>query len=162
MERLRKILEDPQYIRYQEWTRQWELERPYCHHNEQHFLDTARIAWILVLERGRSFRRDIVYAAAFLHDAARWKEYGDGKYDHALESALLAAPILQGAGFSMEEIEVISTAIAEHRRPPGDCASELGGILSEADKLSRRCWSCAASDGCRRYAQMATRSGPLY
>lgn len=162
MKRLKKVFETPQFIRYQEWTRQWELERPYCCHNEQHFLDTARIAWILVLEGGHNFRRDIVYAAAFLHDTARWKEYEDGRYDHAVESALLAGPILQEAGFGMEEIEIISTAIAEHRQSPGDCSSELGRILSEADKLSRRCWSCAASDGCRRYAQMATRSGPLY
>lgn len=40
-----------------------------------HLLDVARIAYIRNLEKGYGFRKDVIYAAAVLHDIGKALQY---------------------------------------------------------------------------------------
>ena len=123
-----------------------EQERIYCLHGFEHALDVARIAYITALENNSVLTKDIIYAAAFLHDCGRFAQYEDGT-PHDVKSAELAARILPDCGYSAEETSAIISAIRYHRR--GRAAdSELGILLYNADKLSRDCRRCAAQDTC--------------
>lgn len=143
-----------------------EADRKFCGHNLQHMVDVARIAYILMLE-GRQIEqfmeecdinqklaKEVIYAAALLHDIGRWLEYETGA-DHAAISAGLAPDILKRAGYYEPEISVITTAIMEHRRPQGQ-KSMLGACLYKADKLSRMCSHCDASGDCYKIDEMET------
>ena len=70
-----------------------EQTREFCKHGMTHLLDVARIAWIFNLERGLGFDREVVYAAALLHDLGRSEQYATGE-DHDVAGARIAADIL--------------------------------------------------------------------
>lgn len=55
-------------------------ERVYCKHDLAHFMDVARIASLIWIEEGSSveLNKDIIYAAALLHDIGRVIEYNEG------------------------------------------------------------------------------------
>lgn len=118
-----------------------ERDRIYCRHGMDHLLDVARIAMIINLARGYGFSADEIYACALLHDIGR--AYSDS--GHAGLGALKAVEILEECGFSEDEISVITAAIAAHSEE----GEGLGGILHEADRLSRRCDRCKAADTCK-------------
>lgn len=162
MQRFYKVWADPRFREYLARTGEHEAGRKFCRHDEQHLLDTARLAWILTLEKRLDFTREMVYTAAFLHDIGRWCEYEEPREDHAAAGAALARPLLQEAGFAAAEIEVITAAIAEHRLPPQQCSTPLGRILAAADDLSRPCFACAASAECHKFRRMPARDKPLY
>ena len=162
MQRFYRVLTDPRFQTYKRRTGKYEARRKFCGHDEQHLLDTARIAWILSLEGQLSFSQETVYTAAFLHDIGRWREYEDEKTDHAAAGAALSRPLLQAAGFAAAEIEVIAAAIAEHRQPAQQCITPLGRLLAAADDLSRRCFDCAHAPECHKYKHMPTRDQLLY
>ena len=162
MQRFYEVLAAPRFREYLRRIGEYEAGRKFCRHDEQHLLDTARLAWILVLEERLGFSREMVYTAAFLHDIGRWCEYEEPQEDHAAASAVLARPLLQEAGFSEAEIEVITAAIAEHRLPSLRCTTPLGRILAAADDLSRRCFACAAAAECHKYRRMPARDKPVY
>lgn len=162
MQRFYKVLTDPRFQEHLRRIAEHEAGRRFCGHDEQHLLDTARIAWILVLEEGLDFSRETVYTAAFLHDIGRWCEYEEPQEDHAAAGAVLARPLLQAAGFTGAETEMITVAIAGHRLPPERCTTPLGRILAAADDLSRRCFACDASAECHKYRRMPARDKPLY
>lgn len=122
-----------------------EKERTFCRHGLPHLLDVARIMWIAVLERQLPLDRDVVYAAALLHDIGRVEQLQQG-IPHHLASGDLAARILPEAGFSPEETCQIIQAIRGHRTGGND--DTLGRLLHWADKASRTCWRCDASSAC--------------
>ena len=166
MIRVEAILANPVFEAYVDKNAEKEADRRFCCHGFQHLVDVARIAYILMLENGdiekfaaandlnRRTAREIVYAAALLHDIGRWQEYETGQ-DHAGLSAELAVDILAEAGFSRIESDLITAAIAEHRRWK-DEMSLLGQYLYKADKLSRLCSRCEAADECYKFEDMAT------
>ncbi|WP_418791358.1 HD domain-containing protein [Phosphitispora sp. TUW77] len=166
MDRLDRLLKDELYRGYLDKNAVAEKNRKFCKHTFQHMVDVARITYILLLETGdiRSFMekndfnlylaREIIYAAALLHDIGRWKEYAAGE-DHAVTSAELAEELLQKAGFNEKEIDIITNGIREHRRLPLN-KSLLGKYLHRADRLSRQCMSCEAAGECYKMAQMET------
>ncbi|MBS4032650.1 MAG: HD domain-containing protein [Clostridiales bacterium] len=162
MERVRAFTADPGYRRYLSLTEAHETDRLFCRHTFSHLLDTARIAWILCLERGLNFPQSLVYAAALLHDIGRFAQYEDTSVDHANESANLAAPILEKHGFTIEEIHTIQKAIRTHRLPPETVTDSLGAILAEADDLSRPCYKCTAQNDCYKFNRMAAAKGIQY
>jgi uncharacterized protein len=162
VQRFYKVLADPRFQEYRSRISKHEAQRKFCGHDEQHLLDTARIAWILSLEGQLKFLRETIYTAAFLHDIGRWCEYEDEKKDHAAAGAALSRPILQEAGFDKAETDVIAAAIAEHRLLPQQCATPLGRLLAAADDLSRRCFDCALSPECHKYGRMPARDKPVY
>jgi len=123
-----------------------EVDRVFCRHGMEHLLDVARIAHILNLESGIGADRELLYAAAMLHDIGRWRQYEDGT-PHEQESARIAAGILPECGFDAGETEQILDAILSHRTSGGEKPG-FPGLLYRADKLSRRCYDCAANDMC--------------
>ena len=95
-----------------------EQAREFCKHGMTHLLDVARIAWIFNLERGLGFDREVVYAAALLHDLGRSEQYATGE-DHDVAGARIAADILDslpdGLRFDADERAVILAAVSGHR-----------------------------------------------
>lgn len=137
-----------------------ERDRVFCQHDLQHFLDVARIAWTVMLEdeAGVSplISRDVVYAAALLHDIGRADEYETGE-SHDVAGERIAAEILGTVEgdkrFSSAERAQILAAVAHHRSSsaasdgaPG--AGALATALRYADKASRACYACPARTAC--------------
>ena len=150
MEYVDKLLRETEYLNYVEKLERLEADRVFCRHGLGHLLDTARIAWIRVLEAQTSRRgpdravgmapgfgeellpeKEIIYLAALLHDLGRIQEYEEG-VPHQRAGAALARQLLQQIGYPQEKTELIAAAIESHR----------GGAKSdrevEADRKSRQ------------------------
>jgi len=173
LNRINALLEDTLFKESLARIEKWEQKREFCRHDLRHFLDVARIAYILLLESGEiskfmeehnfSYRsaREIVYVSALLHDIGRWKQYETGE-DHAQASASMAVEILKRAGFGELEISLATEAIREHRQKGGD-RTLLGASLFRGDKLSRMCFNCGANNACNKFDEMITgQIGLLY
>lgn len=145
-DRYNRILYNEKYKKYVEKNEEWERNRKFCRHDIRHFLDVARIAYIINLELNLRLSKDIIYAAALLHDIGRWKQYKEG-IPHEKASAELAEQILIDCGYESSEINSILSAIENHRK---DSIREnsLEGLLYRSDKLSRSCYSCKVLEEC--------------
>jgi len=146
MNRIKNIIENKKYIRYIKKNEKREKNRTYCRHTLEHFVDTARIAYIMNLEKGLNINKELIYASALLHDIGKWKQYESG-VPHEIASSALARIILAECNFNSDEIFLITEAIDNHRTKV-DNPFDLKGILALADKLSRNCFYCAAEDKC--------------
>jgi len=154
MARVNRLLEYEDYIHYMEKISRFEKERHFCKHGFEHGLNVARVAYAYLLEKGEGILpKELVYAAAFLHDIGRWVEYQTGE-DHAEVSARLALPLLEACQFSAEDIQVILQGIREHRRSPEDNLSRLGEALARADDWARDCRHCSAQTLCYKFNQV--------
>ena len=149
MERITKIYHDPVYRKELQFILEAERDRQFCRHDMQHFLDVARIGWVLCLERKLNIPKEMVYAAALLHDIGRGMQYREGVH-HDEASVLLAGHILPKCGFSAVQTKEICDAIAGHRMSSEvtECRTDLGKILEEADHASRCCFACGAEPEC--------------
>ena len=145
MDRVNRILNDSLYKKCIEEIKKCEINRVFCKHNIEHFINMARISYIKVLEEGLDYKKDIIYAIGLLHDIGRAKEYNEN-IPHHIASVEIAKEILIGKGFSDEEIEIILKGIFDHRK---GSESPLGRIVFESDKLSRECFSCPAEKDCK-------------
>lgn len=151
MARVNQLLDHEDYIKYMEKINGLEKERRFCKHGFEHGLNVARVAYAYVLEKGEIvLSKEVVYAAAILHDIGRWVEYQTGE-DHAEVSARLALPLLEVCRFSSEDIQVILQGIREHRRSPEENLSQLGEALALADDWSRDCRHCSAQTLCYKF-----------
>ena len=166
--------------------RQHEANRVYCRHDMQHFLDVARIMYIRVLSGGPGefcfsvfdqdtgedpaeikSEKELIYAAALLHDIGRADQYENGT-PHDEAGAAAAEVILADCGFDENEIRLIADAIRGHRgtedvgsvlpASPGKEREDGGSesavktfslLLKEADKQSRCCFECEARGTCK-------------
>lgn len=147
MERIDKILHNRLFEENVEKNAAAEVDRHFCHHDMGHFLDVARIGWIINLEEGLGLDRELIYAAALLHDIGRHDQYAEGT-PHEMASAQRAREILEECGFEDRETREILEAIASHR---DDCVAgepSLRGLLYRADKASRPCFCCKAEQEC--------------
>ncbi|MBW6462681.1 MAG: HD domain-containing protein [Firmicutes bacterium] len=152
MDRVNRIIIDPEFEGYLHKIDIAEEGRLFCSHHFDHLLSTARLTWIYLLEGGSPYiSREIAYAAGFLHDIGRWREYRDGG-DHADYSAELAKPLLRKSGFSEAESGLIIKAIKQHRDSydPEIHRSPLSLALNRADKHSRLCFTCNAREVCNK------------
>lgn len=147
MDKIKKILQHSQFKKSMDCIQQLEKDRVFCKHGMDHLLDTARIAWILVLEAGLKYDKELVYAAGLLHDVGKYQQYIDGT-PHHISSSHIAKDILLDTGFSQEDTALIKEAIFNHRKLAADDLSSLNYILYKADKLSRPCHSCKAEADC--------------
>jgi len=145
MDKANLILERPSFKESLKKINCLEENRVFCRHGMDHFVDVARIAWILALEENAGVDKELVYAAAFLHDIGRFMEYEQG-VPHEEASAAIASQILLECGFGSTAIGQITDAIRSHRG--GGSNSELSQLLFRADKLSRRCFECKSLDEC--------------
>ena len=141
MKRVNEILKHPLYTQNMELNTTTEATWPYCKHDIIHLMDVARIAYIINLEKGYGFSKEIIYAAALLHDITKWKQivHGTPHNESAIEPA---TEILRDCGFSDDEISQINTAILNHRKGPNNKKDKFSQIIYKADKLSRACYFC--------------------
>lgn len=146
MKRCNEIFNHPLYRERLNKTAEYERDRIYCLHDLAHAMDVARVAYIISLERGLNINKEIIYAAALLHDIGRCEQYHSGT-PHDIASVRAAEEILPDCGFCAEEIKRITTAISEHRT--NKPRSSLGEILCIADNKSRMCLSCNAISTCK-------------
>ncbi|AET65838.1 putative domain HDIG-containing protein [Desulfosporosinus orientis DSM 765] len=152
MTRVNKLLDHKDYSLYMERINHLEKERIFCKHGFEHGLGVARIAYSYLLEKGEvSLGKEVIYAAALLHDIGRWVEYQTGE-DHAEVSARLALPLLKECGFSPEDTQAIVVGIKEHRRHHDDDLSLLGEALAIADDWARDCRYCSAQNQCYKFS----------
>lgn len=146
MERINKIIALPQYKKAMSDIKKSESNRKFCLHGFEHSADVARIGYIISLEKNMNIKKDLIYAAALLHDIGRLYQYQNGTPHHEA-SAELAGNILPQCGFSDEEISEIREAIIYHRL--NSSKNVLGELLQQADKLSRMCFFCEARNECK-------------
>ncbi len=147
MERVNRILENERFQSCLEKIRECEEERIFCHHDMTHFLDVARLAYLINLEENVGVSKERIYAAALLHDIGRHKQYLEGM-PHEMASAQIAPDILRECGFSGEETAQIVEAIANHRNALAKDRRDLTGLIYRGDKLSRGCFGCRAEKAC--------------
>ena len=159
MERINLLLTSSLYRDYVGMVEEKEKDRVFCKHGFSHSLDVARLCWIFLLENGHAYARDVVYAAALLHDLGRCQEDNTAVTAcHAVRGARLAGPLLAAAGYSLPERGLVTDAIAEHRNKEDEAfSSPLGQFLSRADKYSRLCGDCPAAAACYKKDEMPQR-----
>ena len=151
MHRLDKICSHPLWQKCLGEIGRLEADRIFCRHDVQHFLDVARIAYIENLEQKTGIPKEMIYAAALLHDIGRAEELAGGR-PHQLAGAELATEILEDCGFS-EDCEEIISAILDHRRKEQQTVQTFAQALREADRISRLCFCCRAQDSCNWSAE---------
>ena len=146
MDRIDRIIHNDEYTYLMSMIEENETGRIFCCHGLGHCLDVARIAYIMNLEDGYGIDRELIYAAALLHDVGRADPGNTGRRHHEL-SVECAVDILGQTGFSDEEAAQISDAIRSHNTDGAE-RTGLAYLLYKADKLSRNCFKCGASDQC--------------
>ncbi|MGK0465997.1 HD domain-containing protein [Clostridium sp.] len=124
----------------------FEKHREFCKHDLQHFLDVARIMYIMNLENIFNLPKHIIYATALLHDIGRAKQYENGT-PHDIASVQIAKNILLQCKYDTREINEILEAITKHRNNLGN-PNTLPYLLYKCDKLSRNCLNCKATVNC--------------
>jgi len=147
MKRVNHILQNPQFRQLIERINELEKNRLYCRHDLAHLLDVARLAYIISLENQAKIDKEVIYAAALLHDVGKVDQYLYG-IPHELGSARIAPDIWQEAGYSQEEIKLMTEAVLSHRKQTGPKGKSLKSILYMADKKSRACFSCKMEATC--------------
>lgn len=146
MRRVNAILQHPTYQTWIIAVNEAERGRDFCRHGLEHALDVARIAYALWLDAGGNpVAKDIVYAAALLHDVGRWQQYAEAGVDHAEAGAKLAEPLLLEVGYHPQVTAEIVKAIRLHSKGGGE---GLAAVLYRADKLSRPCYVCPSRAKC--------------
>lgn len=144
MKRLLYITNHPEYQNAYRQIQDAEKERAFCLHDTGHFLAVSRIAYILVLEERLGVKKDVIYAAGFLHDIGRGKQYAEG-IPHEEAGIRVATDILSESPYTTEERNTILLLLRSHRRPDSD---KLSCLFGRADKLSRDCGNCKAREEC--------------
>lgn len=152
MDRINGILEHPEYEEHLAKIELLEKDREFCKHDYAHAIAVARITQAYLSDQKvRGISRELVYAAALLHDIGRWVEYQTGE-DHALTGARMAEAILHDCNYLPEEIALVQRAVCEHRCSPEEPdLSVLGQALARADDWSRDCRHCSARGRCHKF-----------
>lgn len=155
------IRQHPLFREYYKRLEEAERDRKFCCHQMDHLLDVARIAYIQNLEQELGFSKNVIYAAALLHDIGKVRQYEEG-IPHEIASAEIAEVILRevslpgkknemeepgGEGFSEEERTEILRAVRGHRKYYRGM-SGLEKLLYTSDKKSRQCFACFAESEC--------------
>ena len=132
MQRIDNILKNETYLFLMGKIRERELARIFCCHGLDHCLDVARIAYMLDMDEGAGIDRELIYAAALLHDVGRADPDNTGMEHHIL-SVRYAGDILRQCGFEEDETEIICDAIGSHNTDGAD-RHGLAYFLYKADK----------------------------
>ena len=74
MKKVNDILNNSVYKESLEKLLKYEEKREFCRHDLKHFIDMARIAYIMVLEKGLPYSKELIYAIGLLHDIGRVKQ----------------------------------------------------------------------------------------
>ena len=150
MPRVNAIWSNQLFQRHLKNLNRLEADRVWCRHGLPHLLDVARIMRIRCLEERIDIDREVLYAAALLHDIGKDEQYETG-ISHDVASECVARAVLEalpeGFRFSDADTAAICTAVVGHRRLRTG-AQQLERLLYEADKASRACYACPARDTC--------------
>lgn len=138
------IMNNSMYTESLEKLKKYEENREFCNHTIEHFIDVARITYIMVLEEDLKVSKEVIYAIGLLHDIGRVKQYEEGIH-HDIASVDMSREILKETSFTEEEVKIILNGIANHRK---ESDNKLEEIIYRADKLSRQCFSCKAENEC--------------
>lgn len=100
-------------------------------HSERDYLLAMEIAY----RENMVVDQDVLFAAAFLHDAGAIEPFAQDGVDHAERSVQLAEPLLKDAGFPMAKFPAVRMAILGHMfdKDPGTSAEAV--VLHDADTL---------------------------
>lgn len=157
MRYVERLLGDREYLTLVRELEQAEGKRRFCRHGLSHFLDVARISWILVLEQemkdGAEESVDLpelkeqIYLTALLHDLGRLAELRQG-IPHHQAGAELAEYFLTKLGYSGRKRQKILEAIQEHRGNK-KLNHDFINIIKEADNRSRNCFFCQVQAECK-------------
>lgn len=93
--------------------------------------------YIYALEEHLELPKELIYAAALLHDIGRAQQY-QYNIPHDIAGVEIAREILTDLHFTEQEKELILSSIGHHRK--GDSCSMLAALLYKADKQSRNCF----------------------
>ncbi len=145
MARIQPILQHAVFTAVLEQLENWEQDRIYCRHGLPHLLDVARIASLRADDQHMDYPRDVIYAAALLHDIGRLAQYTTGE-PHAQAGVPLARRILQDTEFTAEEQDAILRAVRGHQTGETDALTRL---ICEADHACRLCFCCTARGSCK-------------
>ena len=138
------IMNNSMYTESLEKLKKYEENREFCNHTIEHFIDVARIAYIMVLEEDLKVSKEVIYAIGLLHDIGRVRQYEEGIH-HDIASVEMSKEILKETSFTEYEVDIILNGIANHRR---ESDNKLEEIIYKADKLSRQCFNCKAEKEC--------------
>jgi uncharacterized protein len=100
-------------------------------HCERDFLLARQVAG----EEGLAVDEDVLFAAAFLHDAGAIPPFAKEGVDHAVRSAELAEPMLRKAGFPMAKYPAVKAAILGHMFDKEAGPGAEARVLHDADAL---------------------------
>ena len=100
-------------------------------HCERDFLLARQIA----REEGLAIDEDVLFAAAFLHDAGAIPPFAKDGVDHAVRSAELAEPFLRQARFPMAKFPAVKAAILGHMFDKEAGSGAEAQVLHDADAL---------------------------
>ena len=143
MKRVNLIYRHPLYQKKYNALQKAEEHREFCNHT----LDVARLMYIYSVEQELSISKEVIYAAAFMHDIGRIDQIEKG-IPHEMAGAALCDRILPDCGFAKEEISLIKDFILHHRIKDTGADMPLYEMLYWADKKSRNCFACAAQAEC--------------
>lgn len=149
MKEIEAIRQHSLYTEYYEKLKHAEKDRVFCCHQMEHLLDVARIAYITSLEQNLGLRKEVIYAAALLHDIGKYRQYTEG-IPHEKASAEIAEVILEELpenAFTKEEKTSILRAILGHRKEREDM-EVLERLIYNSDKHSRKCFACEVQEEC--------------
>lgn len=149
-DRVNNIINNNVFVRNMRIIGEYEKKRIFCGHGMEHLLDVARLTWIFNLENNEGYSKDVVYAAALLHDIGRARQYVDGT-GHELAGVSIAKEVLIESGYNEDEIMLITGAISFHNNKEVgiDEINGLKGMLRRADNMSRQCYACKAQNQCK-------------
>ncbi len=101
----------------------------------QHSERNYRIAMQLAQGDNLTVDRDVLFAAAFLHDMAAFQPCADTKMEHGDCAAIESEAVLRSAGFPMQKYAAVAAAERGHMyyRDPGTQPEAI--VLHDADSL---------------------------
>lgn len=101
----------------------------------QHSERDYRVALSLAQAGGLAVDRDVLFAAAFLHDMAAFVPCADEHMEHGDCAAEESASVLRAAGFPMQKYAAVAAAERGHMyyRDPGNDPTAI--VLHDADSL---------------------------
>lgn len=146
------LLKDKTFLETIDAIERLEDQRVYCRHGFAHLMDVARLACMSNTENGRALEEEQIYLAALLHDIGRAEEYENG-ISHATTGKRLAGEILLRIGYPHKKAQLILDAIEGHRNNLDSLTqneqADLQSLIYYADKRSRACFLCKATDRCK-------------
>ncbi len=147
MRYVERLLQDLEYVTLVKKLEQAETDRKFCRHGLSHFLDVARLAWIMSLEQAakeqkilKEWEKEQIYLTALLHDLGRLAEIEHGLPHHQAGTEL-AGYFLERVGWPLERRQRVLNAIQKHRGTE-KLKDDFANMIKKADNDSRNCFFC--------------------